>query len=81
MGIKIEPLTFKKKKKNEVNTRMSLITILVPRQVLEIIDDLVSDELFSSRAEAIRTSIILMLIELKKLEKNNNFIEQLVKRR
>lgn len=83
MEIKVEPLIWKKKKsKNETkNPRMSLITVLVPRQMLDIIDDLVRDEVFSSRAEAIRASILLMLIELRKLKKDASLIEQLVHRR
>ncbi|MEM2384769.1 MAG: ribbon-helix-helix domain-containing protein [Candidatus Bathyarchaeia archaeon] len=72
MEIKVEPLIWKKKEKRKSeakNPRMSLIIVLIPRMMLDAIDDLVHDEVFSSRAETIRASIMLMLIELRKLKK------------
>ena len=59
---------------------MYLVTVLIPRMMIDAIDDLVSDEVFASRAEAIRASILLMLIELGKIKNDSGLIKLLVRR-
>ncbi|MEM1553169.1 MAG: ribbon-helix-helix domain-containing protein [Candidatus Jordarchaeales archaeon] len=70
----VEPLKWKRGKGKQYRRRdpepghMVSVTCLFPRKLIEELEDLIYEDVFPSRTEAIRTAVLLLLLMLRRLE-------------